>query len=322
MTNSTETNPPPTEEFLRTVDAERPAQASPEAERMAKHIGVSIEELDRRVHNIEHERDKAGLPQLSHTQVIERVQVDDFGKDVGQQQPASTKVEPDKLQAKDKADGESELDKAAKDAAEQRRLDALNAVNARYIVGKDGGYYEKGDQGRLAFQDQGNAIKSRESDSFTAASMATLAQAKGWDAIKVSGTEQFKAQVWLEATMKGLEVRGYKPNERDFAVLAERQAREARNGIEPVEPSKASPARTPADRSDERKVWDAVASKVLDQHVKNPQVRGRVKAELAKQLDRHEGAGGKLPAAKQYDASMQPDRANRPPVERAAERSR
>ena len=48
------------------------------------------------------------------------------------------------------------------------------------------------------------------------------AEARGWDEIKVSGTETFRKEVWLEAASRGMHVKGYVPSEQDKAELAKR----------------------------------------------------------------------------------------------------
>ena len=58
--------------------------------------------------------------------------------------------------------------------------------------------------------------------------MVDLAVAKGWQGIKIKGTDAFKREAWLAATERGLETTGYRPKnadrERLAEIMAERQA--------------------------------------------------------------------------------------------------
>ena len=51
--------------------------------------------------------------------------------------------------------------------------------------------------------------------------MIELAIAKGWKELKVSGSESFRRSVWLEASRRGMAVRGYEPKPQDQLQLQE-----------------------------------------------------------------------------------------------------
>lgn len=76
--------------------------------------------------------------------------------------------------------------------------------------------------GRSEVVDKGNRFETRTDSELAAASMVTTAAARGWDEIKVSGSETFKREAWLEAAARGMHVAGYTPNEQDKADLARR----------------------------------------------------------------------------------------------------
>ncbi|MEP6606751.1 MAG: LPD7 domain-containing protein, partial [Nitrosospira sp.] len=63
-------------------------------------------------------------------------------------------------------------------------------------------------------------------------SMVRIAYARGWSEIKVSGTETFRREVWLKATILGMSVKGYVPTEQDKVALAVHSRGEATNKIE------------------------------------------------------------------------------------------
>jgi hypothetical protein len=54
-----------------------------------------------------------------------------------------------------------------------------------------------------------------------------------WDELRVKSTDEFRREVWLEASSRGIHVDGYKPSELDKAELERRSAfSRQRNTIE------------------------------------------------------------------------------------------
>ncbi len=82
-----------------------------------------------------------------------------------------------------------------------------------------------GDQGRVAFVDAGKALSTERDDKATIRAMVEVATAKNWKEVTVSGTDDFRRNAWLEASLNGLKVRGYEPREADLQILNELQAR-------------------------------------------------------------------------------------------------
>lgn len=78
-------------------------------------------------------------------------------------------------------------------------------------------YFMKDEQHRLAFEDRGARLVTEHSRSDIAESMAEMASAKGWTSIRVSGQDEFRREVWLHASLRGLEVMGYTPQPVDRA---------------------------------------------------------------------------------------------------------
>lgn len=87
----------------------------------------------------------------------------------------------------------------------------------------------------VAFVDKGAKLETKSDNEKTALDMVSIAEARGWESIKVSGTEAFRQQVWLEASARGISVRGYKPNEMDKALLAKRTEQIDKNGPNSIE---------------------------------------------------------------------------------------
>lgn len=53
--------------------------------------------------------------------------------------------------------------------------------------------------------------------------MLDLAQARGWDTVKLRGTDAFKREVWVQAQERGIATEGYKPKATDVQEATRRQ---------------------------------------------------------------------------------------------------
>lgn len=84
----------------------------------------------------------------------------------------------------------------------------------------------------VAFEDKGNKLETKSDSEQIAETMVTIARARGWDEIKVSGSETFRKEVWLEAAAHGMHVKGYTPSEQDKAELAKRSRETESNRVE------------------------------------------------------------------------------------------
>lgn len=126
--------------------------------------------------------------------------------------------------------------------------------------------FRNGDeQGRVAFIDAGKALSTEREDKATIRAMIEVATAKNWKEVTVSGTDDFKRNAWIEASLSGLQVRGYEPREADKQILAELQQRnKPANVITAVEQEHKrdqprEPARMPAEPVAQRKHIDGDA---------------------------------------------------------------
>ncbi len=102
-------------------------------------------------------------------------------------------------------------------AAESLRHRFLQADNRFYFRGGSG------EPDTVAFADHGTSLTTEHEDPAVIHGMLLLAQAKGWTSLRVKGSDRFKAEAWMSATMAGIEVQGYNPRGIDRARLAERK---------------------------------------------------------------------------------------------------
>ena len=99
-------------------------------------------------------------------------------------------------------------------------------VEQRYR--RDGNtFYERDKPETIAFEDKGTRLETRSNSEQVADSLVRIAHARGWEEIKVSGKEEFKREVWLEASAQGMKVKGYSPSEEDKAALVARTSKSA-----------------------------------------------------------------------------------------------
>jgi hypothetical protein len=103
--------------------------------------------------------------------------------------------------------------------------------------------------------------------------MVELAQAKGWIKLNLSGSDDFKREAWLEASLRDLEITGYEARDVDKARLAELLQERGARGDDKATPSTTAPnsisnaAREPSPDveqavSDERKLTPQQATAV------------------------------------------------------------
>lgn len=101
--------------------------------------------------------------------------------------------------------------------------------------------------GARAFTDHGNRLTSPSENSEVIRSLISIAQARGWSDITISGTERFKKEAWFAARLAGLDVRGYSPPEfeqgRLVRALARAQAPAAQSAAPDRPPSSSSLSR-------------------------------------------------------------------------------
>jgi hypothetical protein len=93
-------------------------------------------------------------------------------------------------------------------------------------------FYHPRNTSVVAFEDKGNKLQTQSNSEQIAEVMVSIARARGWDEIKVTGSETFRREVWLEAVAHGMHVKGYRPSAVDKAALAQRTTHGERQQVE------------------------------------------------------------------------------------------
>lgn len=153
--------------------------------------------------------------------------------DVEAERSAEPKAERAAPEAPAVASAEAERERT--DDEDERRAEILRQVGAQFVV-KGKAYHFKQQGEPVAFVDKGAKLVSSSNDERAAKAMATVAEGRGWESIKVTGHPTFRKAVWLEASARGLAVRGYTATADDRTALASRTGKQtAENTVERIE---------------------------------------------------------------------------------------
>jgi hypothetical protein len=112
-------------------------------------------------------------------------------------------------------------------------------------------YYEDHKGKSLAFAADTSSIKTKREDAETIRSMLDLAASRGWSKIQVSGSKEFMREAWIQASVRGIQARGYQATALDKQEAAKRSA-----GSQTSAPK----AATAAERQKNVTAWNEVAN--------------------------------------------------------------
>jgi hypothetical protein len=96
-------------------------------------------------------------------------------------------------------------------------------VERQFIRNGDNFHYTGGDK-KIAWLIKDDKLVSKTNDPAVARLFVTIAQDSGDDAIKVSGTEEWRRAVWKEAAARNIEVSGYVPTQLEQAEMQRQRA--------------------------------------------------------------------------------------------------
>ena len=137
----------------------------------------------------------------------------------------------------------AKVDADAERAARVARLEA--ALFERYVIKRAAvkvgdlaigqtEYRYRGDANRVAFTETTFRLATDNNNPSVARSMVDVAEARNWQALRVSGNEDFKRMVWLEASLRGVKALGYEPQLADQELLKREREARAVNRLEPA----------------------------------------------------------------------------------------
>ncbi len=107
-----------------------------------------------------------------------------------------------------------------------------HVANAYQVRGNK--YLDPDRDSRIAFVDHGNKLQTGHGfDGRDVRAMVDVAEARGWDSMKVTGDPEFRRAIWHEAAARGIEVKGYSPSESE--ISAARAKAEASGKVNRIE---------------------------------------------------------------------------------------
>ena len=136
-----------------------------------------------------------------------------------------------------------------------------------YVDGRGGaglGFYVDAQVKAPAFRDQGRQLVAGRSDPNAVRDMTAIAQHRGWSIVVARGAAGFRREAWLAGRTAGIEVRGYRPTERDLQELDRRTARRERSGGERSSRTPQAIRDEPGARTNLRVVDAVVRARVAD----------------------------------------------------------
>ncbi len=173
-------------------------------------------------------------------------------------------------------------------------------------------YRFRGDTSRIAFTESTFKLATDTNSPSVARSMVDVAQARNWSGLRVSGSEDFRRLVWLEASVRGVKAVGYEPNPADLDVLRREQQARLTNRIEPARSDAESGGSQPTGKRSARgsggrkAVMAAMEAVLVDKGV--PAAKREAVLALAEQKLAERVRRGQTTAVKVYDKTAQPQR--------------
>lgn len=104
-------------------------------------------------------------------------------------------------------------------------------LERRYLVA-NGQYLSADNATTVLFEDKGKKLSTARTDTQIAQDMLEVAKTKGWEAIKLSGTKEFKQMMYVLAESQGIKTSGYKPTEADRVLVDRLRKENSLNSIE------------------------------------------------------------------------------------------
>lgn len=104
-------------------------------------------------------------------------------------------------------------------------------MEQRYLV-SNGQYLSASNASTVIFEDKGKSLSTARTDTQIAQDMLDVAKNKGWDAIKLSGTKEFKQIMYVLAESQGVRTKGYSPTEADKTLVERLRVEHSLNRVE------------------------------------------------------------------------------------------
>ncbi|MBN3780525.1 hypothetical protein G3O06_23710 [Burkholderia sp. Ac-20345] len=179
------------------------------------------------------ELDQAALDRVAAARAADRRRyVEEKGESVIENVIEAVKVKELVGEQADRADDGKRADRTSspdaaddgKDFSTSRRERERPAMIDKMFIVADNKFYFRGRENELAFEDKGRSMSTKHDNPDVSRALAEMVEAKGWTSAHISGSDKFKPDMWLQLSLRGIEVTGYNPKDVDIAKLAELRA--------------------------------------------------------------------------------------------------
>jgi hypothetical protein len=164
-------------------------------------------------------------------------------------------------------------------------------MRRRYLSDPHGGpglgFYVDATVSVAAFRDHGARLTASRTEPSVIRDLVAIARHRGWAIVAVRGAADFRREAWMAGRAAGLEVRGYRPTERDLQALARRL--EARTRPPEAAPPDPEPRRQTLDASGPRtrlRIIEAVVRDRLVEPGDQARILAAARGRIADWLDR------------------------------------
>jgi hypothetical protein len=108
----------------------------------------------------------------------------------------------------------------------QAKTELIPQEVANKYVRDGNNFLHRRNQEVVMFEDKFSKLETKLNSQNIAIDLVKIATERGWQEIKITGTPEFKREVWLEAETRGLKTIGYQPTDFDKAILNVRIGKE------------------------------------------------------------------------------------------------
>jgi hypothetical protein len=170
--------------------------------------------------------------------------------------------------------------------------DLPERIHSRYFTttkfGAPFAFYTDARAKAPAFRDHGGRLSTDRNDPGVVRDLVAIARHRGWTTIAVRGQTEFRREVWTVARSAGLEVRGYRPTERDRQDLARRtETARAHGSPRRDRPSAVEAPAAPDARAETRtKIIEAVVRSRVTDPSAQARILAAARARIAGWLER------------------------------------
>jgi hypothetical protein len=85
-------------------------------------------------------------------------------------------------------------------------------------------YYSDYQQKQEVMRAKAKVITTKSDDRQTVGAMLDLAQSRGWQTVKLRGTDEFRREAWVQAQVRGMKADGYTARNTDLQEVERRKA--------------------------------------------------------------------------------------------------